>query len=470
MLYFRFRITELTLIRLIMQFVLTKEYLSTLSDAIERQDKHYVRQMLDELYAADIAEILEEIDFEEAKFVFTLLDGEEAADVLMELEEDVREDFLENISSKDIARRYVDNLDSDDAADLISELPLSVRSEVLSHIEDQEQAANIADLLNYPEDTAGGLMAKELVKVNINWTVTSCMRSIRKQSEEVEHFYVVYVVNDRNILQGIVSLKDIMLAPSKARVEDIYDSDIHTVNATMDAEEVGSVMKKYDLVVVPVIDDLGRLLGRITFDDIVDVIKEEADKDYQLMSGISESIETTDNLWVLSRARLPWLLVALLGGILGSRVISMYEPQIQIYPEMAFFMPLIAAMGGNVGVQSSALVVQGLANNSLSRNGIFPKLLKELTGGLLNGLICSALLLSYNVLFDHSMALSITVSVALMTVIAFAAIFGTFVPLALDRFKIDPALATGPFITTSNDIVGLFIYFMIGRMMYGIFV
>ena len=453
-----------------MQFVLTKEYLSTLSDAIERQDKHYVRQMLDELYAADIAEILEELDFEEAKYVFTLLDGEEAADVLMELEEDVREDFLENISSKDIAQRYVDNLDSDDAADLISELPLSVRSEVLSHIEDEEQAANIADLLNYPEDTAGGLMAKELVKVNINWTVTTCMRSIRKQAEEVEHFYVVYVVNDRNILQGIVSLKDIMLAPSKARVEDIYDSDIHTVNATMDAEEVGSVMKKYDLVVVPVVDDLGRLLGRITFDDIVDVIKEEADKDYQLMSGISESIETTDNLWILSRARLPWLLVALLGGIVGSRVISIYEPQIQIYPEMAFFMPLIAAMGGNVGVQSSALVVQGLANNSLSRDGIFPKLLKEFMVGLLNGLICSALLLSYNVLFDHSMALSITVSVALMTVISFAAIFGTFVPLALDRFKIDPALATGPFITTSNDIVGLFIYFMIGRMMYGIFV
>jgi magnesium transporter len=453
-----------------MQFVLTKEYLSTLSDAIERQDQHYIRQMLDELYPADIAEILEELDLEEAKFVFSLLDGEEAAIVLMELEEDVREDFLENISSKDIARRYIDNLDSDDAADLISELPLAVRSEVLSHIKDEEQAAHIADLLNYPEDTAGGLMAKELVKVNINWTVTTAMRSIRKQSVEVEHFYVVYVVNDRNILMGVVSLKDIMLSTSKARIEEIYNSDIQSVNATMDAEEVGSVMKKYDLVVVPVTDDLGRLLGRITFDDIVDVIKDEADRDYQLMSGISESIETTDNLWIISRARLPWLLVALFGGIIGSRVISLYEPQIRIYPEMAFFMPLIAAMGGNVGVQSSALVVQGLANNSLSRDGIIPKLFKEFSVGLFNGLICSILLLAYNIIFDHNIALSITVSVALMTVISFAAIFGTFVPLVLDRFKIDPALATGPFITTSNDIVGLFIYFMIGRIMYGMFV
>jgi magnesium transporter len=453
-----------------MQFVLTKEYLSTLSDAIERQDQHYIRQMLDELYPADIAEILEELDLEEAKFVFSLLDGEEAAIVLMELEEDVREDFLENISSKDIARRYIDNLDSDDAADLISELPLTVRSEVLSHIKDEEQAAHIADLLNYPEDTAGGLMAKELVKVNINWTVTTAMRSIRKQSVEVEHFYVVYVVNDRNILMGVVSLKDIMLSTSKARIEEIYNSDIQSVNDTMDAEEVGSVMKKYDLVVVPVTDDLGRLLGRITFDDIVDVIKDEADRDYQLMSGISESIETTDNLWIISRARLPWLLVALFGGIIGSRVISLYEPQIRIYPEMAFFMPLIAAMGGNVGVQSSALVVQGLANNSLSRDGIIPKLFKEFSVGLFNGLICSILLLAYNIIFDHNIALSITVSVALMTVISFAAIFGTFVPLVLDRFKIDPALATGPFITTSNDIVGLFIYFMIGRIMYGMFV
>jgi len=452
-----------------MQFVLTREYLSTLAGAIERQDQHYIRQMLDELYPADIAEILEELDLEEAKYVFSLLGGEEAADVLMELEEDVREDFLENISSKDIARRYVDNLDSDDAADLISELPLSVRTEVLSHIEDEEQAANIADLLNYPEDTAGGLMAKELVKVSINWSLATCMRSIRKQAGEVEHFYVVYVVNDRNILQGVVSLKDIMLAPAKTKLQDIVDDDIHMVNASMDAEEVGSIMKKYDLVVVPVVDDLGRLLGRITFDDIVDVIKEEADKDYQLMSGISENIETTDNLWILSRARLPWLIVALFGGIIGSRVISIYEPQIQIYPEMAFFMPLIAAMGGNVGVQSSALVVQGLANNSLSRSGILPKLFKEFSVGLLNGLICSSILLTYNIVFDSSMALSITVSVALLSVIAFAAIFGTFVPLALDRFKIDPALATGPFITTSNDIVGLFIYFMIGRMMYGIF-
>ncbi|MGB4204462.1 MAG: magnesium transporter [Bacteroidales bacterium] len=451
-----------------MPFVLTNEYLDALLNAIERNDEHYIRQMLSDLYPVDIAEIIEELELEQAKYLLSLLDAKEAADALMELEEDVREDFLEDISSKDIARRFIDNLDSDDAADLISELPASQRSEVLAHVEDEEQAANIADLLTYDPDTAGGLMAKELVKINIDWTITACMRAIRKQAQEIEQFYVVYVVDDRNILKGIVALKDIMLAPARTHLEDILDDDIHAVHSSLDVEEVASIMKKYDLVVVPVIDDLGRLLGRITIDDIVDIIKDEADKDYQLMSGISENIETTDNIWISSRARLPWLLVALFGGIIGSRVISIYEPQIQIYPEMAFFMPLIAAMGGNVGVQSSALVVQGLANNTLGRDGILPKLLKEFSLGMVNGLICSGILLMYNLLFNNSMALSITVSTALMSVIAFAAIFGTAVPLVLNRFKIDPALATGPFITTSNDIVGLFIYFMIGRLMYGL--
>lgn len=451
-----------------MPFVLTNEYLDALLNAIERNDEHYVKQMFSDLYPVDIAEIIEELELEQAKYLLSLLDAKDAADALMELEEDVREDFLEDISSKDIARRFIDNLDSDDAADLISELPVSQRSEVLAHVEDEEQAANIADLLTYAQDTAGGLMAKELVKVNTDWTITACMRAIRKQALEIEQFYVVYVVDDRNILKGMVSLKDIMLSPARTRLEDIIDDDVHAVHANINVEEVASIMKKYDLVVVPVVDDLGRLLGRITIDDIVDIIKDEADKDYQLMSGISENIETTDNIWISSRARLPWLLVALFGGIIGSRVISIYEPQIQINPEMAFFMPLIAAMGGNVGVQSSALVVQGLANNTLGRDGILPKLLKEFWLGMVNGLICSGILLMYNLLFNNSMALSITVSTALMSVIAFAAIFGTAVPLVLDRFKIDPALATGPFITTSNDIVGLFIYFMIGRLMYGL--
>ena len=452
-----------------MQFELTKEYLGELRQAIREKDQAFIKKQLNELYPADIAEILDELDLEEAKYLYTHLGEEEAADVLMELEEDVRERFLASLSSEQIAKQFIDNLDSDDAADLISELPDEVQAEVISHIENIGQASDIVDLLNYPEDTAGGLMAKELISVNLNWDVLKCVREMRKQAEEVEFVYTIYVVDDNQKLLGLLSLKKLLLAPEKAKVADIYDDDVISVKASTPSEEVANIMDKYDLVVLPVVDNLGRLVGRITIDDVVDVMREEADKDYQMMSGISENIESTDKIWIISRARLPWLLIALLGGVVASQVIGIYEPQILIHPEMAFFMPLIAAMGGNVGVQSSALIVQGLANNNLSRDGIFPKLLKELSVGLFNGLVCSVLLLSYNLAFNDSVALSLTVSIALFSVIIFAAIFGTFVPLVLDKYKVDPALATGPFITTSNDIIGLFIYFMIGRLMYGVF-
>ena len=444
--------------------------LETIRAAIRDNQRDYLQEIVNELYPADIAEYMDDLNLEEAKFLYTLLEKEEAADVLMELEEDVRERFLESYSTQEIAREFIYNLDSDDAADLISELSEDKREEVLSHIEDRRQAQHIADLLVYPSNSAGGLMAKEFIKVNINWHVVTCIREMRKQAEEVEEVYSVYVVDDNDVLMGLLSLKKLLIASPRDKVENLYTSEMVSVKAMQKGEEVANIMNKYDLVVLPVVDELGRLIGRITIDDVVDFIKEEAEKDYQMMSGMTQNIESGDKIWEITQGRLFWLVVALFGGIVGSRVISNYEDQISINPEMAFFMPLIAAMGGNVGVQSSALIVKGLANNSITTGGILPKLWKEVSVGFINGLVCSAILLLYSFLFEPSLALSMTVSTALMTVILFASIFGTFVPLALDRLRIDPALATGPFITTSNDIIGLFIYFMIGRMMYGMFV
>jgi magnesium transporter len=443
--------------------------LELIRNAIRDNQRDLLLEVVEELYPADIAEYIDDLSLDEAKYLYTLLPKEEAAVVLMELEEDVRERFLSSFSNQEIAREFIYNLDSDDAADLIAELPDERRDEVLHHIEDRQQAQHIADLLVYPSNSAGGLMGKEYIKVNLNWHVVTCIREMRKQAEEVEEVYSVYVVDDNDILQGLLSLKKLLIASPRSKVSELYTPDVISVKAKQKGEEVASIMNKYDLVILPVIDELGRLIGRITIDDVVDFIKEEAEKDYQMMSGMTQNIESGDRIWEITQGRLFWLIVALFGGIVGSRVISNYEDQISIYPEMAFFMPLIAAMGGNVGVQSSALIVKGLANNSLSAAGILPKLWKEVSVGLINGLVCSGLLLSYSLLFSPSLALSMTVSVALMSVIMFASIFGTFVPLALERFKIDPALATGPFITTSNDIIGLFIYFMIGRMMYGFF-
>lgn len=451
-----------------MQFELTKEFIENLNTVVASNDVNKTMKLIDGLHPVDIAEILDEQSTEEAKAFYFLLPNELGADALIELDEDVRERFLKEISSEDIAEKIIENLDTDDAADLIGELSDEKQDEVISHIEDLEHASDIIDLLLYDEDTAGGLMAKELVKVKIDWDVATCIKEIRLQSEEVEKMYTVYVVDDNNILQGRISLKKLLLAPDNKKVKEIYNDEVVLVKVDAEGEEVAKIMDKYDLVVIPVIDEIGRLLGRITIDDVVDFMREEADKDYQMASGISENVESSDSAWVLTRARLPWLLIGLFGGILGAQVIEAYEGQIQIHPEMAFFIPLIAAMAGNVGVQSSAIVVQGLANSSLGLDGIGKKLFKELLVGLINGIVLGILIFVYNYFFAADLTLSIIVSTALFSVIVFAAIFGTLVPLVLNKYKIDPALATGPFITTVNDVFGLFLYLFIGYLMYAV--
>lgn len=449
-----------------MQFELSKEYLEKLNITVESNNEVKVLELIEGLHAVDIAEILEEQSTKEALAFYGFLPGELAADALVELDEDTRERFLENISSEEIAEKIIENLDSDDAADIIGEFSEEKQDEVISLLEDIEQAGDIIDLLNYDENSAGGLMAKELVKVKVDWDVATCIKEIRKQAEEVEKMYTVYAVDDNNILQGRISLKKLLLAPDSKKIKDLYNDEVILVQVDAEGEDVAQIMDKYDLVVIPVIDEIGRLLGRITIDDVVDLIREEAEKDYQMASGISENVESSDNAWILTRARLPWLLIGLLGGILGAQVIEAYEGQIKIHPEMAFFIPLIAAMAGNVGVQSSAIVVQGLANNSLGLDGIWKRLFKELLVGLINGIVLSTLIFMYNFFFSDDLTLGIIVSISLLSVVVFAAIFGTLVPLMLDKYKIDPALATGPFITTVNDVFGLFLYLYIGYLMY----
>ncbi|KPK83362.1 MAG: magnesium transporter [Bacteroides sp. SM23_62_1] len=452
-----------------MPFELTRDYISNLKELIDQYDSKTVRELISSLHSADIAEIFNELTSEEARFLYMLLDGETRADVLIEMEEDARERFLKVLSGEEIAKQLITEMDSDDAADVIGELSEELQEEVLQHIKDVDQAGVIVDLLNYDEDTAGGLMAKELIKVNENWDIPTCIREMRKQAEDVDEVYFVYVVDNNNVLLGILSLKKLLLARRDARIKNLYKSDIISVRADTHREEVANIMNKYDLVVLPVVDSIGRLIGRITIDDVVDVIREEAERDYQLISGISEDVEPTDNIFMLTRARLPWLAIGLLGGILAALVLSSYEDELRIYPEMAFFIPLIAAMGGNVGVQSSAIIVQGLASKTLGIESTGRKLLKELYVAILNGLILSTIAFLYNLVRQESFSLTITVSTALLSVILFASFFGTFIPLLLRRFNIDPALATGPFITTMNDIIGLFIYLIIGRLFYGIF-
>ncbi|MDA3952262.1 MAG: magnesium transporter [Bacteroidales bacterium] len=451
-----------------MQFELTKEYIDQIKDHIEKSNEVEAFKMVKDLHPADIAEIYDVLNVDEARFIHVMLDPEDAADVLVELEEDDRERFLKVLPNEVIAK-YINKLDSDDAADVIGEFSEERQEEVLSHIEDLEQAGDIVDLLNYDEHTAGGLMAKELITVNENWNIMTCLKEMRKQAEDLDEIYYVYVIDDNEVLKGTLSLKKLLLTASNRKIINIINTDVISVKTDTPSEDVANIMDKYDLVALPVVDTLYRLVGRITIDDVVDVIREEAERDYQLVSGITQDVESTDSAWVLTRARIPWLFIGLFGGVIAALVMGVYEVDLGINPKMAFFIPLIAAMGGNVGVQSSSIIVQALASNSMGFEGIGRKLLKELGVATINGVVLSTVIFAYNFFFTDSFALTMTVSAALFSVIIFASMFGTFVPMILDRMEIDPALATGPFITTVNDIMGLFIYLMIGRAFFVLF-
>ena len=448
------------------QFELTDDLINQVERLIEANNDKALQKLLKDFHYADIAEILDELDLDEAIYIIKLLDSETTADILMELDEDNREKVLKNLSSKEIADE-IGELDTDDAADIISELPEARKREVISHIEDKEHKAEIEELLAYDEDTAGGLMAKELVKVYETWTVAGCLRRIRGQAKEVTRVHSIYVVDKKDKLVGRLSLKDLIVAKSDQKIAEISNSSVDYVNVHDDAEDVAKVMQKYDLEAIPVVDNNQILLGRITIDDIVDVMKEEAEKDYQLAAGITADVEADDSIWDLTKARLPWLLIGMFGGIGAASIINGFSDAMLKFPALLMFIPLIQATAGNVGVQSSAIIVQGLANDSID-GSIINRLLKEFLLGLVNGLAiaCIVLLISHFA-FKTTYLESLTICIALISVIIMAALIGTFIPIFLDKRGIDAAVATGPFITTSNDVFGILMYFLIAKLILG---
>ena len=444
------------------KFILTDELISKILDFINLSDDNSILETFSNYHHADIAEIIEELNSEEATYIIKLLDSEKTSDVLMELDDDYREKILKNLSIKEIAEE-VEELDSDDATDIISELPEEKQKKVISKIIDAEHKADIKELLKYDEDSAGGLMAKELIKVNENWTVTRCVKEMRSQASEVTRVHSVYVVDNDDILLGRLSLKDLLVANPKTKIRSIYKKNVDHVYDTDSAESVASTMQKYDLGAIPVVNKKKKLLGRITIDDIVDLIKEEAEEDYQLAAGILQDVDVDDTIFELTKARLPWLIVGLIGGI-GAAFVMVGFDEILIQNEILFyFTPLIAAMAGNVGVQSSAIIVQGLANDDI-RGSINNRLFKETLLSILNGVILAILLFLFIYFWKGDTNIALALSVALVAVVIVAGIIGTFIPLFLNKRGIDPAIATGPFITTSNDIFGILIYFMVAKL------
>ena len=448
-------------------FQLNDEILSQFKSDIEQRNANALKKRAGEYHYADLAEIVDELSIDEGIYLIKLLDSEKTSDVLTEVDEDIRESILELLSVKEIAEE-VEELDTDDAVDLIAELPEARQAEVIAQIEDEERVQDIQELLTYDEDSAGGLMAKELVKVNENWTITKCVREMRTQASEVKRVHSIYVVDDENKLIGRLSLKDLLTANDKAKIKNVYIPKVDYVNISEQGEEVAKLMAKYDLEAVPVVDNEKRLLGRITIDDIVDFIKEEADKDYQLAAGIASDVEADDSIVDLTRARLPWLILGLVGGLGSVFILEGFEQVMQhpSYKTLFFFTPLIAAMAGNVGVQSSAIIVQGLAND-IVKGSLFNRLMKEVGLSLINGIALSTLLLLFGYFTGLETSISLTIALSMLCVIVVSALVGTFVPIILDRNNIDPAIATGPFITTSNDIFGIFLFFYIAKVILG---
>ncbi|MGK0421931.1 MAG: magnesium transporter [Polaribacter sp.] len=449
-----------------MAFEITDEFLENLIGFIYENNDAEIKELFSEVHFADIAEVLDEVSFDEAIYIIKLLDSEKTSEILTELDEDTRENILENLSAKEIAEE-VGEMDSDDAADIIGELSPERQKRVINALEDDELAADIKELLSYADNTAGALMAKELVKVYETWTVAGCMRRIRGQAQEVTRVHSIYVVDKEDKLVGRLSLKDLIVAKSDQNISDISKATVDAVNVNQNDEEVAKIMVKYDLEAIPVVNDNNVLLGRITIDDIVDVLKEEADKDYQMAAGLTQDVDSDDSIFELTKARLPWLFLGLIGGVGAFIIMEGFQDVFTTYASLFFFTPLIAAMAGNVGVQSSAIIVQGLANDDV-KGSINSRLLKEMLLATLNGAILALFLFFFVWVYEGKIGLALAISVSLVVVIIIAGLIGTFVPLFLNKRGIDPAIATGPFITTSNDIFGILIYFMIAKMILGI--
>ncbi|MDA9906829.1 magnesium transporter [Flavobacteriaceae bacterium] len=448
-----------------MQFQLTTDYLEKVVQLIANKDRIALRQLLKDIHFADIAELLEELNSEEATYLIKSLESEITSEALMELDEDDREKILNRLSPIEIAKE-IEEMDTDDAADVVAELDDHIQKKVIEKIKDEEHASDIVELLNYEEDTAGALMAKELVKVKETWTVASCVREMRRQAENVTRVHSIYVTDKDDKLKGRLSLKDLLTASTKTHISDVYISKVDYVSVDTKDEEVAKIMQKYDLEAIPVVDQKGLLVGRITIDDIVDFIKEEAEKDYQLAAGISQDVEADDNIYELTKARLPWLVLGLFGGLGSVYILQGFDEALSSYPILFFFTPLIAAMAGNVGVQSSAIIVQGLANDVV-KGSMFHRLIKEVGLALINGSILGLLVILFGAFVGQDFIVSITIALSMLSVIIIASLIGTFVPIILDRKGIDPAIATGPFITTSNDIFGIFLFFHIAKLILG---
>jgi len=459
-----------------MRFEVTEDFLDNISTAINENNIKWLEKQLKKLHSADIAGILNELNLEDGKKLYNFLEDKIAADALIEMEEDKRERFLASLTSAQIAD-HLDHLPSDEAADVIQELPDNVQDEVLRELEkdDAAQASHIADLLKYDENTAGGLMQKELVKVNMNKNMIDCVRELRKHADHIEDVYAVYVVDDADTLVGVITLKKVLTTSLRTKISDVYDPEVISVKTNMDAEEVAQVMEKYNLVFVSVVDGLGKLVGRITIDDVVDVIRKEETEDVQKMAAVQVLDEPymSSSVWEVIKKRAGWLMILFIGESFTATAMGFFEDQISKAVILALFVPLIISSGGNTGSQASTLIIRSLALGEVTVKEWWKIFSREIRVGLILGIILGIIGFLRVVVWssfidvygEHSVMVGLTVGISLLGVVLWGNLVGSIFPLFLKRVGLDPAVSSAPFVATLVDITGLLIYFTIASLL-----
>lgn len=436
-----------------------RELVSTLDRLLEQGEEGdgMIRNLLIELHHADIADVLDVMDSEDAARVLHLLDSETASDILAEMEEAARGPLLELVDPRELAT-LLEEMPSDDAADLVGELDEEAAEEVLSHVAPEERQ-EIRELLVYEEDSAGGRMESDFVAVDKEATVNEAIEAIRRAVEEVEFVYYVYVVDTAGRLTGLLRLRDLMLSPASLKVVSLMDSDVVSVPVDMDQEDVARMVQQYDLAAIPVVDDRGILVGRITHDDIADVLEEEREEDLRMMAGIGDEDLIESSSLRVAGSRLPWILFGLVSAMVAGIIIDNHRNLLEEYLVLAIFLPVVMAIGGSIGLQSSTIVVRGLATGQADLINVGTRIFKELRVGLVMGITCGVVVGVIAWIWKNEAVLGLTVGLSMLTAIILAATLGAVVPVVLDKLKADPALASGPFMTMSNDIIGLLIYF-----------
>lgn len=433
------------------------EIYENISTLIENEADRNLKTLLADLHSADLGEIINHLDFDDAVYLFKLLDHEVAGEVLTELDENLREKLLAEIKPEHIVR-IVDYLDSDDATDIVGDLPQEIQDHVLQKI-DKEYSEDVKELLKYPEDTAGGLMNSDFVFVYESQVVKDAIEEVRKNAEEIDNIYYIYVLTGEQKLAGTVSLKSLLTNPLDTPLSQIMEEDLIYVTPEIDQEEVARIIEKYDLVAIPVVDENMIMLGRITVDDVVDVINEEASEDLQRIAGLSEDEEFSDTSFRISRIRLPWLLVGLAGEMVSAVVLSSFQASIEKIIIASFFIPIVMAMGGSSGTQAAIVMVRSITESEYWISDSLKRIFKEIRVALLNATACGIILLFVShYLFHTEIMFSIVLTASLFIIMTNATMIGALVPIIMKRVGADPAIATGPFVTTTNDILGLLIY------------